>query len=247
MDIKDYFSSHSKIAIALSGGIDSSYLLHAAVSCGADVSAWFALSPFQPKFELRDARALSEDVGVRLTVLDVDPLADPEIAQNPPDRCYRCKTMIFRSIIDAARKDGYDLVADGTNASDDADDRPGMRALAELGVVSPLRECGLTKDDIRRLARDAGIKIWNKPSYSCLATRIMTGTTITRDDLARVEAAESALRSIGFDDLRVRIFAGAARLQLRQSDMPRAIESRQKIVDALSGYFDAILLDMKGR
>ena len=108
------------------------------------------------------------------------------MASNPPDRCYHCKRSLFTALLAAAKADGFPVVLDGSNASDDAGDRPGMRALRELEVRSPLRECGLTKSDVRRLAREAGLPVWDKPSYACLATRVPTGTAITREDLGRV-------------------------------------------------------------
>ena len=151
------------------------------------------------------------------------------------------------TIMAAAREDGFSLLLDGTNASDAADDRPGMRALGELGVLSPLRLCGLTKPEIRRLSREAGLFTWNKPAYACLATRIPTGMPITEADLCRVEGAEAALFAMGFSDFRVRIFNGAARLQLPGAQMAEAIARREEIRGALAPWFDVVMLDLKDR
>ena len=147
----------------------------------------------------------------------------------------------------AARADGYGEMMDGTNASDDAADRPGMRALAELAVLSPLRLCGIGKAQVRALSRQAGLFTWDKPAYACLATRIPAGEAITAGLLRRVEGAEGALFALGFSDLRVRVFAGAARLQLPAEQLVCAAERRGEIRAALAPWFDAVLLDLKER
>ena len=155
MTLQEFFAENARAAIAFSGGVDSSYLLYAAVQCGADVHAYFAKTAFQPRFELDDARRLAESVGARLTVLELDALSSEDVARNPANRCYYCKQNIFGNLKRAAAEDGFTLILDGTNASDDAGDRPGMRALREMDVRSPLRECGLTKAEIRRLSHEA--------------------------------------------------------------------------------------------
>ena len=155
MTLQEFFAENPRAAIAFSGGVDSSYLLYAAVQCGADVHAYFAKTAFQPQFELDDARRLAESVGAKLTVLELDALSSEDVARNPANRCYYCKQNIFGNLKRAAAEDGFTLILDGTNASDDAGDRPGMRALREMDVRSPLRECGLTKAEIRRLSHEA--------------------------------------------------------------------------------------------
>ncbi|MFR4278111.1 MAG: asparagine synthase-related protein [Oscillospiraceae bacterium] len=179
MTLQEFFAENPRAAIAFSGGVDSSYLLYAAVQCGADVHAYFAKTAFQPQFELDDAQRLAESVGAKLTVLELDALSSEDVARNPANRCYYCKQNIFGNLKRAAAEDGFTLILDGTNASDDAGDRPGMRALREMDVRSPLRECGLTKAEIRRLSHEAGLFTWDKPAYACLATRVPTGTRIT--------------------------------------------------------------------
>ena len=166
MDLKQFFMEHPEAAIAFSGGVDSAYLLYAAVRCGARVKAYYAKSDFQPQFELDDAQTLAAQLGVEMAILPLDILCSGIITANPPDRCYHCKKAIFQTILDAAKADGFGLLLDGTNASDDALDRPGMRALAELSVRSPLRECGLTKAEIRRLSKEKGLSTWDKPSLA---------------------------------------------------------------------------------
>ena len=157
MELSTFFQQHPQGALALSGGVDSALLAWAAGRWGSGWRAYFAHTAFQPAHELTDAQALARLCGLPLTVLEVDVLSDPQVAANPARRCYFCKRALFGAIARAAKEDGLSLIADGTNASDQADDRPGMAALAELGVRSPLRECGLTKADVRRLSREAGL------------------------------------------------------------------------------------------
>ena len=246
MTLKTFFRQVPRAALAFSGGTDSALLLWAGKRYGCDLRAYYVKTAFQPEFEYRDALRLARELEVPMTVVETDILAVPEAAANGPERCYFCKRELFSRLWEAARRDGYPVLLDGTNASDDAGDRPGMRALRELEVRSPLRECGLTKDDVRRLSKEAGLFTWDKPAYACLATRIPTGTAITAEDLARVEEAETALHSLGFRDFRVRLFHGAARVQVPEAQLPLALEQREKILAAL-GAFDGALLDLRGR
>lgn len=243
MTLSDFFCRYPKAALAFSGGVDSAYLLHAARQAGADVKPYFIRTPFQPAFELADAKKLAPD----LTVLDLDVLQCAEVASNPADRCYHCKKQLFDFLKKQAEADGYTLLLDGTNASDQWDDRPGMKALEELRVLSPLRLCGLTKDDIRHLSREAGLFTWDKPAYACLATRIPTGTPIGRDTLRRIESAEEALARLGYRDFRVRVFHNAARLQLPFDQFPTTPDDYIHIRDALTPWFEAVFLDLGGR
>ena len=243
----DFFRENSKVAIAFSGGVDSAYLLYAAVEYGARVKAYYVKSAFQPQFEFDDAMRLAKGLGLDMQVLSVDVLADSMVADNPNNRCYYCKKKIFTTIAQAAEKDGYKILIDGTNASDDAGDRPGMKALKELSVRSPLRECGLTKDDIRRLSKEAGLFTWNKPAYACLATRIPAGEKITEEKLKKTERAEAYLSSMGLSDFRVRMFGNAARVQVREEQLRLVFDKRSEIVDELKKYYGAVLLDLEVR
>lgn len=247
MDLLQFWNAHPRAAIAFSGGVDSAYLLYSAVQAGADVKAYYAKSAFQPQFELEDARKLALQLGVRLEILPMDILSAANVAENPSNRCYYCKTAIFRCIAAAAQKDGYSLLLDGTNASDSSDDRPGIRALRELSVRSPLRECGLTKPEIRRLSAQAGLFTHDKPAYACLATRIPTGERITPEKLARTEEAENFLHSLGLRDLRVRTFGDAARIQVRQEDLETILRSREAIVAQLKKSYSGVVLDLEVR
>lgn len=243
MTLTEFFSRHPKAALAFSGGVDSAYLLHAAKEAGADVKPYFIKTPFQPAFELADAQKLAPD----LIVLELDVLQCAMVADNPADRCYYCKKALFGLLKARAEADGYPILLDGTNASDQWEDRPGMRALEEYGVYSPLQLCGMTKDIIRQKSKEAGLFTWDKPAYACLATRIPAGTAIDRATLAKVEAAEAALAQLGYSDFRVRVFHGAARVQLKQAQFPRSPEQYAEITETLKPYFDQILLDLKGR
>lgn len=247
MKLVDFFKENPKAAIAFSGGVDSAYLLYAAVHLGVDVRAYYVKSAFQPQFELEDARRLAKQLSVDLRILEVDVLSCGTIAENPSDRCYHCKKMIFSAIAQAAAGDGYQLLLDGTNASDEEGDRPGMRALQELRVRSPLRECGLTKEKIRSLSKDAGLFTWNKPAYACLATRIPTGEVITEEKLLTAEASEEYLFSLGFTDFRVRRMGEAARLQFPAEQFERVLRMREEILTGLKRYYKAVLLDLEVR
>lgn len=247
MDLPSFFQQHPRGLLALSGGADSALLAWAAGRWGSGWQACFVRSAFQPAREAADARALAELCGLPLTVLEADVLSDPQVAANPPRRCYFCKRALFRAMLDHAAAQGLPVVADGTNASDDSGDRPGMAALAELGVRSPLRECGLTKADVRRLSREAGLPTWNKPAYACLATRVPAGTALTAGLLEAVERGESALEALGFRDFRLRLRADGALLQVTEAQLSLALERRAEITAALSPLFAEVGLDLRAR
>ncbi len=245
--LKAFFAEHPKLALAFSGGTDSSYLLYAALACGVNVRPYYASTQFQPAFELEDAKRLCRELGAELTVLPYDVLSHEEVASNPSDRCYHCKHALFGQLLKAAVADGYLELMDGTNASDDAGDRPGMKALREKGVFSPLRLCGIPKDEIRALSKAAGLFTWDKPAYACLATRVPAGVRIDAQTLARVERAERSLFDLGFTDFRVRVMGGAAKLQLPEEQFPLVVARAGAIREALGQDFTDILLDLKPR
>ena len=247
MTLEEFFTQHPRTAVAFSGGTDSAMVLWAAGRYGREVRAYYVHTVFQPAFELADAKRLAEELNVPLTVVEADVLAVPEAAANGPRRCYYCKRALFTTLWQRARADGYTVLLDGTNASDDAGDRPGMQALRELEVRSPLRECGITKAEVRRMSREAGLFTWDKPAYACLATRVPTGTAITKEALEKVERGENALFRLGFSDFRVRLLGDAARLQVPADQMEKAIALRGEINRALEADFSAVLLDLAGR
>lgn len=247
MEIDEFFALHPKTAIAFSGGVDSSYLLYTAKKYGAEVQAYYVQSAFQPQFELDDAVRLAKEVGIPMKILPVDVLSSETVTDNPANRCYHCKRVIFGTILKAAEEDGFPVILDGTNASDDVNDRPGMKALQELQVLSPLRECGITKDEVRRRSKEAGLFTWDKPAYACLATRIPTGEKITAEKLQATEKAENYLFSLGFTNFRIRRFADAARIQVPADQIGKLIENRENILQTLKKDYTAVLLDLEVR
>lgn len=242
-----WLQEHPRLALAFSGGADSAYLLYAAKACGCDMRAYCVHTAFTPAFEREDAHRMAGELDAGLTVLEVDILENGAVRANPPDRCYHCKRAIMAAIRKAAAADGYEMLVDGTNASDDAGDRPGIRALAEMGVVSPLRLCGVTKAALREYSRRAGLFTADKPAYACLATRVPTGTALTAEALGKVERAEEALRAMGFSDLRVRLLADAAKIQLPAAQFSEAARRREELLAALGGDFTDVYLDCKAR
>ena len=247
MTLQAFFEENPSVAIAFSGGVDSAYLLYAAKQYARQVKAYYVQTAFQPQFELEDARRMAAQLDVPLQILPVEILCVDAVAENPADRCYHCKTKLFTELWRVARADGFPLLLDGTNASDEEGDRPGMRALAELSVRSPLRECGLTKDQIRRLSKEAGLFTHEKPAYACLATRIPTGERITPEKLRRTEIAETYLQSLGFRDFRVRSQGDTAKIQLRADDLPLLLTHRVAIVSRLKNDYSGVLLDLEVR
>ena len=247
MNLRSFFSEFKAYGLAFSGGADSSYLLYAGLNYAADIKAYYVKTAFQPSFELSDALALTAQLGVPLNVLERDITNERRILENTEKRCYFCKRVIFETLMKYAAEDGCDVIIDGTNASDDEQDRPGMRILKEMSIRSPLRECGLTKDKIRELSREAGLFTWDKPSYSCLATRIPVGTPITTESLRIIESTEDILFDLGFSDFRVRFFGDEARIQLKAAQMPALLEKRDSVLNGLKPYFSKITLDLDER
>lgn len=248
MDIKEFFEKNNKVALAYSGGADSSYLLYAAVNSGADVTAYFVKTEFQPETELSNAIMFATSLRAAMKIIHLSSLGDEKIIENGAERCYYCKSNILKNIINVANKDGYELIIDGTNASDiSCGDRPGVKALNELNVVSPFAMAGLTKEDVRRLAKDADLYVWDKPSYACLATRIAAGEPITEDKLKLTEIAEDYLLDLGFSDFRVRTKGGTAVLEITEKDMERVCLKREEILKELSPYYNKVLLNLEFR
>lgn len=247
MELSEFFFKNPKAAIAFSGGADSAYLLYAAKKYGADVKPYYIKTAFGASFEYEDAKALCEFLGVSLSVIEYDILSIKDITKNPKNRCYYCKKAMFSALKERAKKDGYTLIIDGTNYDDDPLDRPGMKAIEELSVKSPLRECKMGKDMIRKLSYEAGLFTWNKPAYACLATRVPSGIKIDNGILRRVEAAESELHKMGFLDFRVRVYKEAALIQLKEEQIIDAAKKHDEIVKRINPYFKLVFLDLEAR
>lgn len=247
MELTQFFAEHPSVALAFSGGVDSAYLLYAAIQSGARVRAYYVRTAFQPEFEYEDACRLARELGAEMTTIPLDVLCDSTITANPANRCYYCKRRIFTAITQTAAADGFTVLLDGTNASDQVSDRPGMKALEELRVLSPLRMCGLTKAKIRELSREAGLFTHDKPAYACLATRIPTGVTITAEALKRTEICEGYLMQLGFSGFRIRLMGDAAKLQLPASQLGLLLEHREAILAQLKQHYSGVLLDLEVR
>jgi uncharacterized protein len=224
------------VAVAFSGGVDSSVLLHAAhAELGARAVAVIADSPSLPRRELEDARTTARAIGAELTVLATDELDDERYRANAGDRCYFCKSALFRAMEPWARARGFAALAFGEIADDLLDYRPGAKAAREFGVVAPLSAAGFTKEDVRRYAREHALDVADKPASACLASRLPVGTRVTRERLARVERAESALRELGLAQLRVRDHGDTARVEVGGSELAFAHAREAEIRARLSG------------
>jgi uncharacterized protein len=211
-----------KVCIAFSAGIDSSFLLEAANrALKGNVLAVMAKGCMMPQKEIEYGREFCKIRNIRFIEIDANEFDIEEFANNAPDRCYYCKRGIFSKIIKVARENGFSIVAEGTNKDDDGDYRPGRKALSELGVKSPLLECGFTKKEIREYAKEMGIDIWDKPSAACLATRVPTGDKITPELLKRIEMSEDVIKMMGFRQVRVRVHDKLARIEVPAEDIER--------------------------
>lgn len=245
--LKNFFITHNKIALAFSGGTDSSFLLYAAVKYGCDIKAYYVKSAFQPEFEYNDALKLAKSLNTPIKIITENIFSKKDVIKNDALRCYYCKQTVFSAICAAAKDDGYGTVIDGTNASDKTADRPGMKALEEMRILSPLKACGIDKAAVRELSKEAHLPTWDKPAYSCLATRIKTGVAITPNLLEKTEKSESYLFSLGFSDFRVRTDGNSARLELKENDFHRLADNRQRICEYLGDLFDNITLNLNAR
>ncbi len=216
--LKDQLRQLDGAVVALSGGVDSSFLAKVCSEVMGDkVMAATIVSPMLASRELEDAKSVAAQIGIEHVLLEEDSI-DPVVGQNSADRCYHCKKIEFGTILTMAKEKGYDAVLDGSNADDTKDYRPGAKAVRELSVISPLQVAELTKSEIRNLSKRLGLSTWNKPAYACLASRIPYGDEITREKLSRVEKAEAYLHTLGYHGVRVRVHDTMARIELNPDD-----------------------------
>ncbi|MDL2227034.1 ATP-dependent sacrificial sulfur transferase LarE, partial [Deltaproteobacteria bacterium OttesenSCG-928-M10] len=249
--LKRKLKSLGRVALAFSGGTDSTLLLKACAEAlePGDILALTARAAIFPAWETREAEDLAALYGLRHLVADFDALAVPAVAANPPDRCYHCKYNLFQKLIFLAGEEGFTTLIDGANLDDQNDYRPGSRAAAELGVVSPLRAAGLTKADVRELSRKKDLPTWDKPAFACLASRFPYGQAITREKLAMVEQAEQYLIDLGFREIRVRHHGEVARLEVGRGERRRFFDD--DFIDEVHRHLKAmgfafVALDLAG-
>lgn len=238
-------------AVAFSGGVDSSLLLKLAClrakKQGTYVYAIAAHTELHPSGDLEIAKRVAEESGAAFTVLKLQELKEADIVNNPVDRCYRCKKLLFKEIKRKAEELGAKILIEGTNLDDTKVYRPGLKAIEELGIKSPLKDAGLTKKEIRKLAAAYDISVADRPSTPCLATRFPYGAVLSLEKMKKVEQGEAFLRELGLYNVRLRVHGETARIEVDEKDMPKLLESRKEVVEFLKGLgYWYITLDMEG-
>ncbi|MFC1715958.1 ATP-dependent sacrificial sulfur transferase LarE [Candidatus Poribacteria bacterium] len=246
--LKEILESMGSVAIAYSGGVDSTFLSKVAFDVlGDNALAITARSETYPRSEFEEASELTETIGIRHKVIVSEELDIPEFSDNPVNRCYYCKKELFTKLKEIATEQGVKYVLDGSNFDDLDDYRPGMQAVEELDVRSPLKEAEMTKNDIRELSKRLGLSTWDKPSFACLSSRFPYGNKITREKLTAVGEAEIFLRELGIRQLRVRHHDKIARIEVAEDDMIVLLQNREQVVSKLKGLgYTYVTMDLQG-
>ena len=249
-ELEKLLKSYKRVAVAFSSGVDSTYLLKMAQKVlGENVIAVTASSCSFPKRELEEAKTFCRENGIWHIVVESEELDIDGFRQNPKNRCYLCKHELFEKILSIAKENGIETVVEASNTDDDGDYRPGLVAVKELGIESPLRHVGLSKKEIREYSKELGLPTWNKQSFACLSSRFVYGETISEEKLAMVDQAEPLLLDMGFHQLRVRIHDKLARIEVQPSEFEKIMqeENRTKIFHELKQYgFTYVTLDLQG-
>ncbi len=246
--LKDYIRGLGSVAVAFSSGVDSTFLLKVCHDVlGERAVAVTATSAAFPSRESKEADEFCRQNGIRQIVFESDELSVPGYSQNPANRCYLCKKALFSEMKDLAKKNGLNYVLEGSNMDDNGDYRPGLIAIKELEILSPLRHAGLYKSEIRALSKEMGLPTWRKQSYACLASRFVYGETITREKLSMVEKAEELLIGMDFFQLRVRIHGNIARIEVMPEEFGKLIAAREEIVRKFKEFgFAYVTMDLQG-